>query len=108
VRSLTGGIPSQSEAERWAAAFKALGDPARVKLVSLVAAAPGREACICNLVGALGLAQSTVSHHMKQLADAGLVVREQRGKWAYYRLNAGSLQQLADVLAPTTAPAARL
>jgi ArsR family transcriptional regulator len=97
---LTTSVPGQAEAERLTAVFKALGDPARVRLVALIAASPGQEACVCNLVEAVGLAQSTVSHHMRRLADAGLVQREQRGKWAYYRLAPGVLRQVAATLAP--------
>ena len=64
--------------------FKALADPNRVKLLSMIAAAEDHEACVCDLTAPVGLAQQTISHHMKGLADAGLVAREQRGKWAYY------------------------
>ncbi len=66
--------------------FKALGDPTRVRLLSLIAAQPEREACICDLIDPVGLSQPTVSHHMKQLVDAGLVVRQQGGRWAFYRV----------------------
>ena len=83
---LTGGVLDDESAQQLARVFKALGDPTRVRLVSLIAAADGAEACICDLTGPVGLSQPTVSHHMKLLADAGLVTREQRGKWAYYRL----------------------
>lgn len=61
-------------------------DCGRVRLLSLIAAADGGEGCICDLTAPVGLAQPTVSHHMKQLAEARLVTREQRGKWAYYRV----------------------
>lgn len=71
-------------AERMAATFKALGDPTRVRLLSLIAASEGAEACICDLTDPVGLTQGTVSHHMRILADAGLVTRDQRGRWAYY------------------------
>ncbi|MCW2286972.1 ArsR family transcriptional regulator [Leucobacter luti] len=64
--------------------FKALGDPARVKLFSLVSASPSGEMCICDLTAPVGLSQPTVSHHMRILVEAGLVTREQRGKWAYF------------------------
>ena len=80
--------------------FKALGDPTRVKLVALIATSDGQEACICDLTDAVGMAQSTVSHHMRQLADTGLVSREQRGKWAFYRLNTGLLQEVGEALNP--------
>jgi ArsR family transcriptional regulator len=80
--------------------FKALGDPTRVRLVSLIAGSAGAEACICDLTGPVGLSQPTVSHHMKILADAGLVRREQRGKWAYYRIVPGALTAVGQALAP--------
>lgn len=83
---LTGGVLDEGAAQQLARVFKALGDPTRVRLVSLIAAADGAEACICDLTDPVGLSQPTVSHHMKLLAEAGLVMREQRGKWAYYRL----------------------
>lgn len=83
---LTGGVLDDESAQRLARVFKALGDPTRVRLVSLIAAADDAEACICDLTDPVGLSQPTVSHHMKLLVEAGLVTREQRGKWAYYRL----------------------
>lgn len=83
---LTGGVLDDDSAERLAQVFKALGDPTRVRLISLIAAADGAEACICDLTAPVGLSQPTVSHHMRVLAQAGLVTREQRGKWAYFRL----------------------
>lgn len=92
---LTGGILDTPSAERLALVFKALADPARVKLVSLIAASVGGEACICDLVEPLGLSQPTVSHHMKMLVDVGLVSRDQRGRWAYYRVNSTALDRIA-------------
>lgn len=83
---IAGGVLDEAAAERIARLFRALGDRHRVRLLSLIAAADGGEACICDLTAPLGLAQPTVSHHMKQLVEAGLVAREQRGKWAYYRV----------------------
>jgi ArsR family transcriptional regulator, arsenate/arsenite/antimonite-responsive transcriptional repressor len=97
---VTGGALDQDAAERLARVFKALGDPARVRLVSLIAASDGGEACICDLTGPVGLSQPTVSHHMKLLVDAGFMHREQRGKWAYYRLVDEALSSLAQALAP--------
>jgi ArsR family transcriptional regulator len=92
---LTGGVLDTPAAERLASVFKALADPARVKLVSLIAASDGGEACICDLTEPLGLSQPTVSHHMKLLVDSGLVSRDQRGKWAYYRVNTEALDRIA-------------
>jgi len=97
---LTGGVLDTAAAERLAAVFKALSDPARVKLVSLIAASDGGEACICDLTEPLGLSQPTVSHHMKLLVESGLVSRDQRGKWAYYRVNAEALDRIATAVAP--------
>ena len=92
---LTGGVLDTLAAERLASLFKALADPARVKLVSLIAASDGGEACICDLTEPLGLSQPTVSQHMKLLVDSGLVSRDQRGKWAYYRVNEEALDRIA-------------
>jgi ArsR family transcriptional regulator len=80
--------------------FKALGDPARVRLLSLIAASDGGEACICDLTEPVGLSQPTVSHHMRLLAEAGLVSREQRGKWAYFRVVEETLNAISQSLAP--------
>lgn len=66
--------------------FKALGDETRLGLMMAVAASDGAEACVCDLTPDTGLAQSTVSHHLKLLVDSGLLTRTQRGKWAYYSL----------------------
>jgi ArsR family transcriptional regulator len=95
---LTGGVLDVESAERLARLFKALGDPTRVRLLSMIAATEGGEACICDLTAPVGLSQPTVSHHMKQLVDAGLVTRDQRGKWAYYAVVPSALDALADAL----------
>jgi ArsR family transcriptional regulator len=94
------GVLDAEEAQGLARMFKALGDPTRVRLLSLIAAQPGREACICDLIEPVGLSQPTVSHHMKQLVDAGLVVREQRGRWAFYRVVDETLTALSGALRP--------
>ena len=86
---------SEEAAATLARVFKALGDSTRVRLVSLIAASADGEACVCDLTEPVGLAQPTASHHMKLLADAGLVVREQRGKWAYYRIVSEALAAAA-------------
>lgn len=98
---VTGGVVSDETAETLARMFKALGDPTRVKLLSMIAAADGGEACICDMTEPVGLSQPTVSHHMKLLVGAGLATREQRGRWAYYRVVPQVLQSLAAALAPT-------
>ena len=87
---------SAEEAEATAGLFKALGDPARVRAVNLLATS-AEPVCICNLVEPLGLSQPTVSHHMKKLLEAGLVEREQRGKWAYFSLRRDAVEKLAAV-----------
>ncbi|GEL96105.1 ArsR/SmtB family transcription factor [Cellulomonas composti] len=79
--------------------LKALADPARLRLLSLIAAHEGGEACVCDLVGPIGLSQPTVSHHMKQLAEAGLVTREKRGVWAYFTIVPGAVSAVSDHLA---------
>jgi ArsR family transcriptional regulator, arsenate/arsenite/antimonite-responsive transcriptional repressor len=97
---LAGGALDEDAAERLARVFRALGDRHRVRLLSLIAASQDGEACICDLTAPVGLAQPTVSHHMKLLADAGLVTREQRGKWAYYRVVPDTLRALSEALTP--------
>ena len=87
---------SADEAAATAALFKALADPHRVRIVNLLAAA-GQELCVCDLVEPLGIAQPTVSHHLRKLVDAGLLTREQRGTWAYYALDRDAMRRLADV-----------
>lgn len=84
------------DAERLAAAFKAVADPARLRLLSLVASAG--EMCTCDLTGPLGLSQPTVTHHLQVLYDAGLVDRERRGTWTWYRVVPERLKALRDVL----------
>lgn len=98
---------TNEEAERAARVFKAIGDPTRVMLLSLIAGAEAGEACICDLVEPVGLSQGTVSHHMKLLTDAGLVTREQRGKWAYFALNDEALDAAAEALRPAALSTAR-
>jgi len=101
-----GEVITAEDAEQLARRFKALADPTRVRLLSLIAAHDGGEACICDLIEPVKLAQPTVSHHMKQLADAGLVTREQRGKWAYYRIVTDALTALATAITPAARRAA--
>jgi ArsR family transcriptional regulator, arsenate/arsenite/antimonite-responsive transcriptional repressor len=80
--------------------FKALADPTRLRLVSMVAAHEGGEACVCELTEPLGLTQPTVSHHLKILVDAGIFTRDKRGVWAYYALVPSALDALSAVLSP--------
>jgi ArsR family transcriptional regulator len=95
-RPLGAATLSDDEAAATAALFKALADPHRVRIVNLLATT-GEPVCGCDLTAPLGLAQATVSHHLTKLADAGLLDREQRGKWAYFTLNADALRTLAAV-----------
>jgi ArsR family transcriptional regulator, arsenate/arsenite/antimonite-responsive transcriptional repressor len=88
-----------NDAEDVAAALRVLADPARLRLLSLIQAQPGGEACVCNLIEPLGLSQPTVSHHLKVLTQAGLLDREQRGRWAYYRTVPEPLAALRSLLA---------
>jgi len=99
---VTGGVIDTTTAEALARIFRALGDPTRVRLLSLIAAHADSEACVCDLTEPVGLSQPTVSHHLKQLVEAGLISREQRGKWAYYRVEQGALDSLAGVLVGPT------
>ena len=87
---------SDDEAEATAELFKALADPARVRIVNLLATA-GEAVCACNLYEPVRLTQPTVSHHLKKLVDVGLLEREQRGKWAYFSLKRDAVEKLAAV-----------
>jgi len=88
------------EAERLAVTMKALADPTRLRLLSIVAASEGAEACVCDLIEPVGLAQPTVSHHLKILTAAGFLTRSKRGTWAYYALVPDALTRVAQVLTP--------
>ena len=92
------GPIGREEADRVARALKVLAEPARLRLLSLIQAQPGGEACVCHLTEPLGLTQPTVSHHLKVLLEAGLVEREQRGSWAFFRVRPEPLAALRDVL----------
>ncbi len=91
---------SPADAEQLAASLKALADPARLRILSIVAASEGQETCVCNFTEPLDLSQPTVSHHLKVLVDAGFLAREKRGTWAYYRIVPGSLEGVARTLLP--------
>ena len=88
----------QEDAERLAVRLKALADPARLRLLSIVASSEDQEACVCDLIDPIGLSQPTVSHHLKVLTTAGFLARSQRGTWAYYRLMPESLSAVTRML----------
>jgi ArsR family transcriptional regulator, arsenate/arsenite/antimonite-responsive transcriptional repressor len=85
---------SLEQAEQVAPLLKALADPVRLRLMSLVASHPGGEACVCDLTDAFELSQPTISHHLKVLHEVGLLAREKRGVWVYYRAQAAALASL--------------
>lgn len=89
----------RQDAERLAQQFKAIADPARLRLLNFIASQPDAEACVCVLTEPLGLAQPTVSHHLRVLTEAGLLERERRGTWAYYRLVPAAIEALREALA---------
>ena len=95
---------SPAEAAELAPAFKALGDPVRLRLLSLIAAHEGGEACVCDISGAFELTGPTISHHLKVLREAGLVTSERRATWIYYRVHPQTVAMLADVLVPAGSP----
>jgi ArsR family transcriptional regulator len=92
------GPLAAAEAEQLATALKAIAEPARLRLLSLIQSQPEHEACVCHLTEPLGLSQPTVSHHLKVLLQAGLVEREQRGSWAYFRVREQPLAALRALL----------
>lgn len=89
----------QADAEQLAVTLKALADPARLRLLSIVASSAEQEACVCDLIEPVGLSQPTVSHHLKVLTEAGFLTRSKRGTWAYFRLVPGALDAVTQVLA---------
>ncbi len=97
---LTRAPLSAEEADRLVTVLKAIAVPARLRLLSMIHAHEGGEACVCELTEPLGLSQPTVSHHLKVLVDAGLITRDKRGVWAYYRAVPDALTALATVFAP--------
>ena len=95
---LTRNTLSQPQADHLARELKAIAHPARLRLISIIAASNGQEACVCDLTEALDIGQPTVSHHLKVLTDAGFVTRSKRANWVYYALVPGSLGALARLL----------
>ncbi len=92
---------SLADAERIAPILKALADPVRLRLTSLIASCEGGEACVCDLNEEFDLSQPTISHHLKVLYDAGLITREKRGVWVYYGISADALDGLATLMRTT-------
>jgi ArsR family transcriptional regulator, arsenate/arsenite/antimonite-responsive transcriptional repressor len=95
---LSQGALSLDQAERVAPLLKALADPVRLRLMSLVASHAGGEACVCDLAGAFDLSQPTISHHLKVLHESGLLDREKRGVWVYYSARARALASLGALI----------
>ncbi|MDF1479447.1 metalloregulator ArsR/SmtB family transcription factor [Leifsonia sp. H3M29-4] len=89
---------SAEQAEDLARVLKAIADPARLRIVSIIAASEGQEACVCDLTEPLDIGQPTVSHHLKVLTEAGFLTRSKRGTWAYYALVPGALDSLSRLL----------
>ncbi|MFI5492125.1 ArsR/SmtB family transcription factor [Actinoplanes sp. NPDC051859] len=90
------------QARTFAPMFKALGDPVRLRLLSMIASAGGGEVCVCDLAGSFDLTGPTISHHLKVLREAGLVDSDRRGTWVYYRMVPSALAILAELLDVTT------
>ncbi len=101
VQSALVGEPiDEAAAAALAQVFKALGDPVRLRLVSLIGARQGGEICVCDLTSAFDLTQPTISHHLKVLREAGLIDSQRRGTWVYYRLVPSALARMAALLTP--------
>lgn len=95
---------SQSQAEQVVPLLKALADPVRLRLLSIVASHVGGEACVCDLTECFELSQPTISHHLKVLHEAGLLDREKRATWVYYRVRSAALADLAALITPAGEP----
>ncbi|HEX7308495.1 metalloregulator ArsR/SmtB family transcription factor [Lentzea sp.] len=94
---------AKERAEEMATVFKALGDPVRLRLFSMIASKPSGEVCVCDLTPAFDLSQPTISHHLKLLRQAGLVDSERRGTWVYYRARPETADRMAALLASVSA-----
>ncbi|WP_460429144.1 metalloregulator ArsR/SmtB family transcription factor [Amycolatopsis endophytica] len=102
--SLAGEPLSEPRAAELARVFKAVADPVRLRLLSLIASHDGGEVCVCDLTGTFALTGPTISHHLRVLREAGLITGERRGTWIYYRAEPETLARLAAVLTPGRAP----
>ena len=91
-------VLDRAEADRRAGVLRALADPVRLQLLSIIASAPGREACVCDMTDAVEVSQPTVSHHLKVLTEAGVLTRERRGTWAWFRLESARIEEIRDFL----------
>jgi ArsR family transcriptional regulator, arsenate/arsenite/antimonite-responsive transcriptional repressor len=100
---LTSEPLTAAEAGEMSVLLKAIADPARLRLVSLIACHEGGEACVCELTGAFDLTAPTISHHLRVLREAGLISSERRGTWVYYRTNPHVLARLSALLGPAAA-----
>jgi ArsR family transcriptional regulator len=96
---------SEAQAADLARVFKAVGEPVRLRLLSLIASHEGGEACVCDLTDAFALTGPTISHHLKVLRESGLITGERRGTWIYYRVEPAALARMSAVLQPTETPA---
>jgi ArsR family transcriptional regulator, arsenate/arsenite/antimonite-responsive transcriptional repressor len=96
--TLIGEPIDETAAAGLAPVFKALGDPVRLRLISLIGAREGGEVCVCDLASAFNLSQPTISHHLKVLREAGLIDSDRRGTWVYYRLVPAALERMAALL----------
>lgn len=96
---------SEEQASRLSRVFKAMGDPVRLRLLSLIASHDGGEACVCDVTDVFDLTGPTISHHLRVLREAGLIIGERRGTWVYYRVLPELLGQLSEVLTPAEASA---
>jgi ArsR family transcriptional regulator len=94
---------AEGDAAGLAGALRVVAEPARLRLLSMIASRPGSEACVCELTEPLGLSQPTVSHHLRVLHEAGVLDREKRGRWVFYRLNPEPLRLLRAALEPAGA-----
>jgi ArsR family transcriptional regulator, arsenate/arsenite/antimonite-responsive transcriptional repressor len=101
---LVEGAMSQAEAAELSRVFKALADPVRLRLLNLIAAHPGGEACVCDLTGPFDLSAPTISHHLKVLREAGLITGERRGTWVYYQAVPEALTRLSALFTPALLP----